>query len=61
MLKSIATSKEALFYSNTDIIIDYSSVLNDLGKIDREINEEIKKYEDRQALSKTRAAQIRSR
>lgn len=61
MLKSIITSPEAAICNNSHIKRDYSTVLTNLEALDREINSQIKKYEDRQAQSKNVATQIRSR
>lgn len=61
MLKSIRTSKEATICKNSKVQRNYSNVLTDVKKLNREINAQIKKYEDMQTLSKSSAAQIRSR
>ena len=61
MLKSIITSREAQICRETKIVRDFKTVLNDIPKMDRNINNKIKQYQDRQALSKLGANQIRSR
>ena len=61
MLKSITTSKEYSICKKSRIKRDFSSVLKNLDKLDHEINEQVKKCEDRQTLSKSNATQIRSR
>ena len=61
MLKSITASREYSICKESKIKRDFSSVLNDLDKLDYEINEQVKKYKDRQILSQSNASQIWSR
>lgn len=61
MIKSITDSREYSICKESKIRRDFSSVLNDLDKLDCEINEQVKKYKDKQILSQNNATQIWSR
>lgn len=61
MLKSIIDSGEYSICKESKIRRDFSSVLNDLDKLDCEINEQVKKYKDKQILSQNNTTQIWSK
>lgn len=61
MLKSISTSNEARICRESNIERDFTTVMKDIASMNRKINKQIQKYEDRQAMSRKLAAQIRSR
>lgn len=61
MLKLIATSREYAICKESSIKRDFSSVLNNLDELNCKINEQVKKYKDKQILSQNNAVQVLSR
>lgn len=61
MLKSIATSPKAEIRNNSTVRYDFSEILLDIPKLNKEVNKRIQKYEECQSLSIKRAGHIRSR
>ncbi|MGX8699612.1 MAG: hypothetical protein ACSW8F_06740 [bacterium] len=61
MLKSITTSKEAEIYKNHENDRMFATVLNDIPRLNEEINQAVQKYKEWQIRSQQAAMHIRSR
>lgn len=59
MLKSIEDSEEAIAIKNSSIKRTFEHILEDIPAIDREINEQIRKYEQKSINSWLAAQNIR--